>query len=217
MTRHATVEELSSLLDRELGPGPAERVRSHLTGCAGCQGRLEGLRSVILELERVERVAPPPTLGRELSERLRWEPERSGLIDRLERRLRAIPLQPTVAPVFAIVVALAAIMFFFVSGLERQKLGTPVILDPPGSIEAPQSPEAHVVAGRTFELQGGVWVESGVGDRVPTRRLHPEAAAGSWPPGLPAVSELARLGGPVRLLAGGEVVEIGFEDQEPAQ
>ena len=211
MNRHATVEELSSLLDRELDAGPAERVRLHLVECADCRSRLDGLRSVVRALERVERAAPPPTLGLELIERLSWEPEPAGPFDRLERRLGSIRLQPSVAPVFAFVVALAAIMFFFVSGLERRMQGTPVILEPPGVVEVESVSAPRVVSGRTFELSDGVWVEVGVGDRAPTVRLDGEdPAVGSWSPELPDPTELARLGGPVRLLAGAEVIEIRF-------
>ena len=207
MSRHATVEELSSLLDLELETGSRERVESHLVDCTDCRGRFEGLRAVVSELERLGRVAPPPTLGRELVRRLRWEPEPAGPFERLKRRLRSIPLQPSVAPVFAFVVALAAIMFFFVSGLERRKHGTPVILDSPVEMV-----ESRAVAGRTFESRDGVWVEAAVGDREPVARFHPaDPLAEAWLPQLPDPADLARLGGPVRLLAGTEVVEVFFD------
>ena len=69
----------------------------------------------------------------------------------------------------------------------------------------------RVVGGRTFELSVGVWVEVGVGDRLPTVRFDAEdPAVGSWPTELPDPADLARLGGPVRLLAGAEVIEIRF-------
>lgn len=215
MSRHATVEELSSLLDLELERDARVRIEDHLSDCKGCRGRLEGLRAVVAELERLGRAAPPPTLGRELGRRLRWEREPMGPLERLERRMRGIPLQPSVAPVFAFVVALAAIMFFFVSGLERRKHGTPVILEAPAAVErealAAGATESRVVAGRTLERREGLWVEQGLADREPIARFGPEdPMAEVWWPHLPDRAALARLGGPVRLLAGDDVVEIVY-------
>ena len=74
---------------------------------------------------------------------------------------------------FAVVLALATIMYFFSQGLERNTL-TPVVF--PDSDEAPLDLEGATtvfVAERLFQRQGELWLEEGLGvdDARRARRL----------------------------------------------
>lgn len=59
MTCPETRELLSALLDEALDVREREQVEAHLTGCPDCRRELEGLRSTVSLLSRVERVRAP--------------------------------------------------------------------------------------------------------------------------------------------------------------
>jgi Putative zinc-finger len=59
MTCHDTRERLSALLDEALGARERADVEAHLEGCADCRRELDGLRSTMSLLSRVERARAP--------------------------------------------------------------------------------------------------------------------------------------------------------------
>ena len=80
------------------------------------------------------------------------------------------------------------------------------------SADAALRSQATEIDGRFFELQNGVWVEQGVDLRKPTISLEfSEAASSEWRDELPSLTELELLGGPVRLRAGDQLVQLEFD------
>lgn len=74
--------------------------------------------------------------------------------------------------------------------------------------------ESRLAAGRTFDRQGDLWIEQGVGATTPTIHLSSGSQlAREWWKRYPELEELADLGGPVRLRLESEVVEIRFDDE----
>jgi hypothetical protein len=68
------------------------------------------------------------------------------------------------------------------------------------------------IDGRFFELQNGLWIEQGVDPEEPSISLEPsEAARSEWQEVLPSLAELERLGGPVRLRFGDQLVQLEFD------
>lgn len=68
--QHPT-DELSALLDAELGQGEAMVTRAHLEGCRACVEELHGARAVRLALRTLPGVEPPPGVMEALVERVR--------------------------------------------------------------------------------------------------------------------------------------------------
>ena len=58
-SNHLPVERLSSLLDGELDPNERAEAERHLAGCEICRSELESLRSTVMRLSALPRVALP--------------------------------------------------------------------------------------------------------------------------------------------------------------
>lgn len=129
MSSHLAIEVLSSYLDEEVTPKQLRLVEEHLDECADCRRTLDGLRSVSESVRRLESVAPPPTLGMATEQRLRIAAlEESRGLD-IERSLGQWLKQPVLAPVFAVVLALGAILYLFSYGLaQRDQRTTRVVV-----------------------------------------------------------------------------------------
>lgn len=71
-----TLEELSSYVDNELGPGDQARIAEHIAGCAGCQERLAGLRQTAYAIRGLPMESPPRSFANVLPRRqqFRWAP-----------------------------------------------------------------------------------------------------------------------------------------------
>ncbi len=222
MSAHATVRELSELVDRQLDDRRRGTVEAHLADCDRCRERLAGLRRIASGLESLPPLPPPAELGRRVELGVRRVTSRESWRERLEAGLRRSLIQPVLLPVLAIVLALTVILYVFSEGLARiESRGTTRLVIEPRA-EAPAATE-RVVAGRRFERIEGVWVERGLDGRAPATRVdltgpraEPPAAAG-----LEArLAPFAVLGGAVRLELDGAVVEALFPpadgDQAPA-
>jgi anti-sigma factor RsiW len=137
MSRHATAAQLSAYLDEELPPPQLRLVEDHLEECPDCRRELEGLRGVVRRLRRLEELAPPPALGQDLARRIRLEPQPRDLLQRLEGRIQNTPMQSTVGFTFALVFALAVILFLFVNWVdERRQAHQPVLVAPSEILDA---------------------------------------------------------------------------------
>lgn len=198
MSRHATAEDLSAYLDREMEPIRLRLVKEHLEECEECRERAGGMQRLVRDLRRLERLEPPPTLGSSLRRRIRLQKRPKAMVDRLESRLGGLSLQPSITFTFALVFAFAAILYLFAGSLDRyERLRIPVLRPDP----APAQPSAtREVAGRSFHSVDGIWREEGLaaGTEAQTVAL-----------GTPAADELLRrypdLGS---LLADGGAVEL---------
>lgn len=215
MSRHATVEKLSEYLDDELTAAERGRVESHLEECGACRDHLAGLRRVVGRLEVLRRAAPPAHLGQQIEHRVRLETRRPRFQETLERGLDFFGSQSTLAPAFALVVALAAILYMFSWGVERyREPGTQIVIETPsGRAAAGEVAEATTrrLGGRDFERLAGAWVERGsesepVAERLDLSALD-AATLGREHPGL---APFAALGGVVRLRRDGVLLEVVF-------
>ena len=216
MTAHLEVEVLSSYLDRELSHREENRVNTHLERCADCRATLAGLGRVVGRLQTLERQEPPAHLGNQLHRLAALEAARPGLFDRLERGVGKIPLQSSIVPVFAIVVALILIIYMLSWGVHRQATGRiPVHLEPPaGTASSIEPPPDQQVGGRTFSFVDGVWIEAGlapIDDAEAMSVADPRVQSGLAQ--TPAMREIVSLGNRVRLRMGDRVVEIRFDTE----
>ena len=160
MTGHANAERLSSYLDDELDGDEARLLAEHLESCDACRAQLEGLRRVMGDLRSLEDTAPPAGLGLRIHQRLAREaPPYHDSRGVLGHRAPQILFQPAVLALLAVVLALGVMMVMFTYVFE---VGAPEDFpgsEPAGSL-APRVEERVEVAGRAFEVMGGVWVEA---------------------------------------------------------
>lgn len=237
--RHASVEVLSSYLDGELTSDRRRQVERHLDECQECRHRLEGLHGVIENLERLGRISPAPLLEQQVLHSAAASAYPQSLVDRLEKGASRLHIERWVwMPTFGMVIALVSIIYLFSWGLERRHHGLPVIFndetpelqgtDNVGSPqrlqqesmqgEAPDAalpPRTAQVGDRSFELVEGLWIEKGVDPKAPSMSVNPaEKVVPEWWEQLPNLTELERLGGPVRLRVGDRLVQLEFEEEE---
>lgn len=209
MSRHATAEALSAYLDDELGDGASRRLADHLEDCADCRARLSSLRRVVNGLRRLERTAPPPILAQEVERRVALSGRPAGRLERLEERLRGLPQSSSVFFTFALVVALAWLLFLFAHGVDRsQRPRTALVLgSPPVAPELTgEVRETRQAAGRTFDLIDGVWRQRGLERKVAEFDVEAGSAAGREI--LAVYPDLATLGDRILLQLEGSVVEL---------
>lgn len=155
---HLDDDLLSAYLDGELPERQAETVESHLTDCPGCRARLDGLRRVVHALGRLERAAPPQVLAQRVERRIALAEGQSGLFERLESNLRGLSLESPMVVTFAVVLALATMVYLVSHGVARQQ----------GDAAAPTAQPAEPVRGSIAVTQvdghslvrrGNAWVE----------------------------------------------------------
>jgi anti-sigma factor RsiW len=207
MTVHVSLEQLSSYLDLEVAERERIGLEEHLHDCPSCRGRLDGLRAVVARLERLEQQAPPSDLALLVGRQVAAEADRSDLRSRLEQTLKTLFVQPSLTPVFGLVVALALILYLFSFGVARhQGRGTRVVVPP--TVPA-VDPGLRTVAGVEFTLADGIWIERGLDPSAPFRVLE---LSGEVPSELVPFAEL---GARVRLMHRGEPVELIFPRPDP--
>ncbi len=204
MTVHASLEHLSSYLDSELAESQRRTLEDHLTDCPSCRHRLAGLESVAARLARLEQQAPPPELGFMVERRIAAEANRASLGSRLEETVKTVLVQPSLTPVFGLVVALALILYLFSFGVaRRQEGGTRLV---PVFDSATPAESARTIGDRSFDEVDDVWVERGL-DPAAAVEVLDLSSGGPLPPELAAYREL---GPRVRLRYEGRIVEVNF-------
>ncbi len=211
MSEHPKFEILSGYHDGELEHAERERIENHLASCGQCRHRLDGVRGLSARLNRLATLEPPDELRGRLERRVADLEVRKDPVQRLESMLRGVPLQPSLAVIFALIIALAVIMFLFVHGVDRHRRGLPVRLEPAASSEAPEKPSATIrqLAGRTFEHTDQGWREQGLkGDRIEQMVLSASAPGRRWLARHPSLVPVSRLPGRVLLEVDGHVVEL---------
>jgi hypothetical protein len=263
---------LSSFVDRELEEGKRKWIEEHVSRCTECSDRLAGLERVVRQLQRLEGVSPPSTLGLRLERRIRLERRKRGLATLLEKEAGRWLKQPVLAPVFAIVLALGVILYLFAVGVGHQGARTTRLVIGEGSEEIPpeegerqvaEAPErvledrlegmrsvedddavassielpaarerarafpapptdssisgavrTVVVAGRTFDLERGIWRQRSLPSEAPEETIDLRNG-GSQPYELPSeLAGLRVLEGRVHLLVEGRVVELILPGEE---
>ncbi len=229
MSAHATVRELSELVDRQLDERRRRALESHLEDCGRCRERLAGLRRIAAGLGSLPPLEPPAELGRRVELGVRRVAARVSWRERLEGGLRRSLIQPVLLPVLAVVLALTVILYVFSEGLARiESRGTTRLVIEP-RVEAPAAPEGggeppapavieRRVADRWFDRIDGAWVERGLAGKAPTARFDLTRGGPAERAGYEArLAPFAVLGGTVRLELDGEIVEAVFPPPQAGQ
>lgn len=208
MSRHATAEDLSAYLDRELEPVRLRLVEEHLGECDECRERADGMQRLVRDLRRLERLEPPPVLGRSLHRRIVLQPRSKNLLDRFETRLGGITLQPSVGFTFALVFAFAVILYLFAGSLERQeRLRIPVLrpYPPPAAEEVLR----QLRSGLTLRREGSLYREVGLPESAAVTEISAaDPRARPILEGYPRLGEILREGLSIELEHDGEVVRL---------
>jgi anti-sigma factor RsiW len=156
MSAHPAVELLSGYLDAEVSPAELRRVEGHLSDCSECRRTVAGLRAVAEGVRRLEAVAPPATLAESVERRVRRVELAEPRGARLEENLRRWMAQPVLAPAFAIILALGAIVYLFAFGVARdESRGTRLVIasaPPEEPAVAETGPAGRVVAEGSAEV-----------------------------------------------------------------
>ncbi|MEM1176904.1 MAG: hypothetical protein AAGM22_01050 [Acidobacteriota bacterium] len=206
------VELLSAYLDDQLPSDEATRVEALIESDPELREQLAGLRAVSTDLGHLERLAPPPTLGQDVARRIKLAGEQRSLLDRIEDGLSGVQQQSNIFLMFAVIFALASIMYFFFHGLERNQLTPITFVDP---AEAPHATDLEsattlFVAERLFRRHGDLWAEEGLApeafaDARPIDAAQLEATLAQHPE-LRGTAQL----GTVILRLDGEVIKLTF-------
>ncbi|MCP4200673.1 MAG: hypothetical protein GY769_01910 [bacterium] len=242
MSQHLAVELLSSYADKEVTPAELRMVEGHLSDCTECRHRLSGLRAIAAGVRRLESVAPPPTLSAAVERRVRLAALEEPRGFRLEEGLRRWLGQPVLAPVFAIVLALGAILYLFALGVsehgrtttrvivasapeeeDRETLGVPEIeqSSPGRRDQAKAVPMAEAAAVDTAgsieqDRRGGVRSRAEAGQRTAVA-AEPTPAALMEASFADGETETRSLSGRVFVKEADVWIEVGLEGQAAAE
>lgn len=232
---HPILEVLSSLLDDELGADERLQVESHIESCGECRNRLDRLRRVVQTLADLESAAPPAQLGHSVRRALVATGNPQNLRARLETAASRWIVPAATLSTFAVVAAMAIIVYLLAWGLgevdrARQVSGEGLSDRPPlqhgpasaigsgssrvegrGSAESGPSSLMREIAGINFVRRGDVWEQQGLEGSQAGRTIDAGSQAGQeWLRSHPDLSELAQLGGAVRVRVGTEILELRF-------
>ncbi len=190
MSAHATAQDLSLFIDRELSPARSRWLESHLDECDQCQERYLSTRQLVDGLRGLERVAPPSTLGMTVRQH-RLSIGHSRLRQRLEKSWKRWP-DPMILGYLGVVVALG-VMALAVSRANQQSEDASTVIFAP--IESEQRLSRSHLESFTV-IDEGTWIEPGI-------TVEQEVAASSATADQ-ALQALSRLG--ERVPAGTKVV-----------
>lgn len=225
MNRHATTEQLSAYLDRELGAVELQQLEVHCSSCPECGARLASMRRVVRGLDSIGRAVPPPALRQQIRRqvitqatapphgfRAAFEKLRMYLLA-MQQPMYLQPRQPTLRT--ASVMGLALVVGLFavnhindprpVEAQEPQENVTMGAYD-----DTPISPiTTSEVAGREFIWTDSGWIQRGLEGKAPEAQV--EAGSPQGKALLSRYSDLALLladGSPVFLRYNLGTVEI---------
>lgn len=210
MSQQAPAEVLSAYLDGQLEPAEAAELERRLENDDALREQLAGMRRVVSNLQHLQRMAPPPTLGQDVARRVALAGERTSLLDRIEDGLSRLQHQSTTFLMFAVIFALALIIYMFSFGLRDSNLVPVVFEDGVQEIdlEVLKTAVTTVMGGRLFEREGDLWLEEGVDPSAPARVVELASPAGQQlleaRPDLQGIAYLKR----ARVKVDGEVLEL---------
>lgn len=168
MRQEARAELISAYLDNELQGEDAERFQKLLAEDESVRREVEGMRSVVSNLRHLERMAPPPTLDHHVARRIALAGEHRSLLDRIEGGLAGVQSPSNNFLMFALVFALAIIVYLFSAHLGKDSM-VPVVFE-----ADPQAPIVEDIENATSVLMGsrlflrhkdGRWVEDGLSEQ----------------------------------------------------
>lgn len=204
MSAHAAVEQLSALLDGELGERERREVDLHLEVCTGCRARLEGLRAAAASLASLGPLAATMPLAAERSRPIRFGA--AGARTRLERRrsLREEASLPLWWPALALTALIAGVGGSLGVGVPS----APDVERPVATAAALEGAPAAIVGDRIFRREAGIWREIENGELPGVARAASAAEADAQIDELPGLARLLEAGGAVEIVRGGEWIRI---------
>lgn len=214
MNRHATTEQLSAYLDRELGIVELRQLEAHCASCVECNTRLASMRRVVQGLDRVGRAVPPAALRQQIRRQVMVEAAApaNGFRAAFERfRLHLQALRPTMQTAAAMGLALVVGLFVY-SHQEPRAIAAPqedVKAGPFDDMPISQTTTAVVGGQEYFWTESKGWVQRGLVGKTP--ETHVEAGSPQGRALLSRYSGLALLladGSPVILRSNLGTVEI---------
>ncbi|HEX6899601.1 MAG TPA: zf-HC2 domain-containing protein [Thermoanaerobaculia bacterium] len=179
MNRHATTEQLSAYLDRELGAVELRQLEAHYASCEECSARLASMRRVVRGLDSIGRAVPPPALRQQIRRQVMTQAMMppTGLRAVFERFcLHLLPPQPSVRT--AAVMGLALVVGLFVYNhiptgpVEPQE---DVIAGAYDDTPISSPITTSKVAGREFIWTDSGWIQRGLEGKAP--EVHVEAGS----------------------------------------
>lgn len=216
MNRHATTEQLSAYLDRELGAVELRQLEAHYASCEECRAHLASMQRVVRSLDNIGRATPPPALRQQIRRQVITQATAPphGLRAAFERfRMYMLTMQPTLRTASAMGLALVVGLFAVnhindprpVEAQEPQENVTVGAYD-----DTPISPiTTSEVAGREFIWTDSGWIQRGLEGKAPEAQV--EAGSPQGKALLSRYSDLALLladGSPVFLRYNLGTVEI---------
>ena len=197
MNRHATTEQLSAYLDRELGFVELRQLEAHYTSCMECKARLASMQQVVQGLDRAGRAVPPPSLRQQIRRQVTMEAvaPANGFRAAFERfRLHLLALQPVLRTASAMGLATVVGLVAYLHQTPRPAVAvTPqeiVTVSP--YLDSPISQTTtSEVAGQKFIWTDSGWIQRGLEGKTP--EAHVEAASPQGRALLSRYSDLAIL------------------------
>lgn len=165
LASHVSDDLLSAYLDGELPRAKIPEVEDHLSSCPNCRARLDGLRRVVRSLARLERAAPPSVLAQRVERRIALQQRDASFVDRLEGRLRGLPLDSPMVATFAVVLALGVILYLFAHQVAHHRGDVSLRVAAPEAAEGLlRDFETVEIDGRHLTRRGDLWLEDGLAD-----------------------------------------------------
>ena len=165
MRQEARAELISAYLDNELRGEEAERFRKLLDEDESVRREVEGMRSVVSNLQHLQRMAPPPTLDQHVARRIALAGEHRSLLDRIEGGLTGVQAPSNNFLMFALVFALAIIVYLFSVHLDQGST-LPVVFEADRKspiVENIENATSVLMGSRMFlKQEDGRWVEDGL-------------------------------------------------------
>jgi len=176
MNRHLSTEQLSALLDSELGFAEMRQLEFHCAACEECASRLASMRRVVSGLGRIGRVAPPPALRQQIRRAAAAQTPPQGVRRALDSfRLLLFPLRPALHTAavmgLALVVGLFALNHQSTNAMASSRTGQETVtitFEPGARFDTPTTSE---VAGRKFILTDNGWIQKGLEWQTPVTRV----------------------------------------------
>ncbi len=198
MSSTDTLELLSRFLDGDVDEPERVRAESLLQEDAEARRLYEGLARVRGRLADLPEVTAPAHLGALVQQRLAVEADEVTVWGRLDRQLRRWLLDPSFLPAFAVLLALAAMIYALSFGIARfERDSGPVILSAPEAVTAPEGrapARSRALASREFVRRGELWVEAGLVPAAPDLPVLSGAELEEWLTGHRELAALEPLG-----------------------
>ncbi len=208
MSDTATLELLSRFLDGDVDEAERRRAEELLESDDEARRIYDGLTRVRGQLAALPETEAPPHLGALVRQRVASETLETTVWNRLERQIRRWLFDPSFLPAFAVLVALAAMIYVLAQGLARvEQAHEPLILSAPEGTEFPQDRTA--IGAREFVREDDRWIEVGLTSADDPARVLAGEELEAWLADRPELEGLRELG-QVVLTADDTVVRLDF-------